>query len=38
MRWHAVSDALRHKFARRCLLGTGRRASRTAFPRGALER
>ncbi|KAA8692996.1 DUF1534 domain-containing protein [Pseudomonas caricapapayae] len=38
MRWHAVSDALRHKFARRCLFGTGRRASRTAFPRGALER
>ncbi|KAA8692993.1 DUF1534 domain-containing protein [Pseudomonas caricapapayae] len=22
MRWHAVSDALRHKFAPRCLLGT----------------
>ncbi|KAA8686851.1 DUF1534 domain-containing protein [Pseudomonas caricapapayae] len=21
MRWHAVSDALRHKFAPRCLLG-----------------
>ncbi|KAA8692995.1 DUF1534 domain-containing protein [Pseudomonas caricapapayae] len=38
MRWHAVRGALRHKFAPRCLLGTGRRASRTAFPRGALER
>ncbi|KAA8692994.1 DUF1534 domain-containing protein [Pseudomonas caricapapayae] len=38
MRWHAVSDALHHKFAPRCLLGTGRRASRTAFPRGALGR
>ncbi|PBP88228.1 hypothetical protein CCL09_17930 [Pseudomonas congelans] len=29
---------MRHKFAPRRLLGTGRRASRTAFPRGALER
>ncbi|AXH59232.1 DUF1534 domain-containing protein [Pseudomonas amygdali pv. lachrymans str. M301315] len=26
-RWHAVRDALRHKFAPRRLLGTGRRAS-----------
>ncbi|QED85695.1 DUF1534 domain-containing protein [Pseudomonas amygdali pv. tabaci str. ATCC 11528] len=31
-RWHAVRDALRHKFAPRRLLGTGCRAS------GALER
>ncbi|PBP52451.1 hypothetical protein CCL18_24060, partial [Pseudomonas syringae] len=37
-RWHAVRDALRHKFAPRRTLKIGRRASRTASPRGAWGR
>ncbi|ARA83713.1 hypothetical protein B5U27_01290 [Pseudomonas amygdali pv. lachrymans] len=37
-RWHAVRDALRHKFAPHRILKIGRGASRTAFPRWSVER
>ncbi|PBQ01383.1 hypothetical protein CCL07_16980, partial [Pseudomonas congelans] len=32
-RWHAVRDALRHKFGPHRMFKIGRGASRTAFPR-----
>ncbi|MCF5244096.1 DUF1534 domain-containing protein [Pseudomonas syringae] len=32
-RWHAVRDALRHKFGSHHMFKTGRGASGTAFPR-----
>ncbi|MCF5468825.1 DUF1534 domain-containing protein [Pseudomonas syringae] len=34
-RWHASRDAPRHRSTPHCVLKVGRRASRTALPRGA---
>ncbi|MCF5164001.1 DUF1534 domain-containing protein [Pseudomonas congelans] len=38
MRWHAGRDAPRHISVAPRTLRVGRRASRSAFPRGAWER